>query len=89
MPGGHGGIHSRLQISQPPQLVDDPLADLPEDLANVGIAGRLDFDKAGLEARFGTIEIDALMVGLSRKTFVCFELSKVQNHPCAATQLLR
>ena len=36
------------------------MADLLEDLGNVGIAGRFGFDKVWLEARFGTIEVDAL-----------------------------
>jgi hypothetical protein len=36
------------------------LADLLEDFANVGIIGRLDFDKPGLEARLGAIKVDAL-----------------------------
>ena len=57
---GHCSLNSRLQISPPAQLTDDPVANLLEDLGNVGIAGRLDFDKARLEVRFGTIEVDAL-----------------------------
>jgi hypothetical protein len=57
---GHSSLNSHLQIFQPAQLTDDPVADLLEDLGNVGIARRLDFDKAGLEGCFGTIEVDAL-----------------------------
>src|SRR5262249_37532057 len=45
---GHSSFNPRLQISQPAQLTDDPVADLSEDLGNVGIARRLNFDKAGL-----------------------------------------
>ena len=45
IPGGYGGIDSRLQVSQVTQLTDDPPADLLEDPGNVRIAGRLDRDK--------------------------------------------
>src|SRR5713101_863014 len=55
---GHGGVDSRLQVSQPTQRADDPPTDLLEDLGNVRIAGRLDLDKARLEALVGPIKID-------------------------------
>jgi hypothetical protein len=57
---GHGGLHSRLSISQPTQLADHPTADFPDDVGHVGITGWLGFDKAGLEAGFGAIEVDTL-----------------------------
>src|SRR5438128_7502532 len=60
IPGGHGGIHARLQIAEPTQLTDDAVTDLLEDRGNVRIAGRFDFDKAGLAARCGAIEVDTL-----------------------------
>ncbi len=60
IPGGHGDIHSCFQVSQLAQLANDPVADLLENLGNVGIAGRFGFDKAGLEAHFAAIEVDAL-----------------------------
>ena len=59
IPGGHGGINSRLQISQPTQRANDPPADLLDHVGDVGIGWRLDLDKARLEARLGAIEIDA------------------------------
>jgi hypothetical protein len=60
MAGGHGGIDSRLQIAQPTQLADHPSTDFLDDVGYVGITGRLDFDKAGLESGFGTIEVNTL-----------------------------
>src|SRR5712691_6749479 len=60
IPGGHSCVNSRFQVSQPAQPADDPPADFLDDVCNVGIAGRLDLDKAGLAARFGTIAVDAL-----------------------------
>ena len=60
IPGGYGGIDSRLQVSQVAQLTDHPPADLLEDPGNVRIAGRLDLDETRLEALVGAIEIDTL-----------------------------
>jgi hypothetical protein len=48
--GGHGGIHARLQISQPTQRADDPVADLLENRSNGSIAGRLALDKPAIFA---------------------------------------
>jgi hypothetical protein len=56
----HRCLNSRFQLSPPAQLTDDPVADLLEDLGNGGSTGGLDFDKAGLEVRCGTIEGSAL-----------------------------
>ena len=42
------------------ERADDPPTDLLEDLGNVRIAGRLDLDKARLEALVGPIEIGPL-----------------------------
>src|SRR5436309_7382009 len=60
IPGGHGGIQARLQISEPTQLTDDPVTDLLEDRGNVGITGRLALEKARRAALVGAIEIDPL-----------------------------
>src|SRR6516225_12446915 len=60
IPGGHGGLHARLQIAEPTQLTDDAVTELLEDRGNVRIARRFDCDKAGLAARCGAIEGDAL-----------------------------
>src|SRR6516162_11288133 len=60
IPGGHGGLHARLQISAPTQLTEDAVTELLEDRGNVRIAGRFDCDKAGRAARCGAIEGDAL-----------------------------
>jgi hypothetical protein len=57
---GHGVVDACRQGSQPTQCADDPPTDLPEDLGNVRIAGRLALDKPGLEARLYAIEVDAL-----------------------------
>ena len=66
MPCGHGAIDTRLQVSQPPQRADNPMADLLDhvscsagaDIGDVGIAGWIALEKARLEALVGTIEID-------------------------------
>jgi hypothetical protein len=40
------------------ELTDDPMADFLHDGCHIGIAGRVDREKAGLEALVGAIEID-------------------------------
>src|SRR5262249_7383976 len=60
IPGGYRSLNARLQISEPTQHTDDSVTELLEDRGNVRIAGRFGFDKAGLAARFGAIEVDAL-----------------------------
>jgi len=77
IPGGHRGLHARLQISEPTQLTDDAVTELLEDRGNVRIAGRFDCDKAGLAARCGAIEVDALYedtmemeVGVRRRLYL-------------------
>ena len=57
---GHSGGAARLQVAPVTERTDDPPTDLLEDRGNVRIAGRLALEKARLEARLGTIEIDAL-----------------------------
>src|SRR5262249_24147061 len=47
IPGGHGGLHARLQISEPTQRTDDAMADFLQHVGHVGIAGRLALEKAG------------------------------------------
>jgi hypothetical protein len=54
----HPSVEARLQVSQPTQSADDPLADLLGHGGDVGIAGRLGFDKPGLEVLVGAIQID-------------------------------
>src|SRR5262249_19770036 len=60
IPGGYSSLNARFQISEPTQHTDDAVTELLEDRGNVCIAGRCGFDKAGLEASFGAIEVDAL-----------------------------
>jgi hypothetical protein len=60
MPGGHGDIHARFQISQPAERTDDPPTDLLDHVCHVGIAGWLTLDKAGFESLVRTIEKNAL-----------------------------
>jgi hypothetical protein len=45
MCGGHGGIDACLQISQPMQRADEPVADLLEPRSNGSIAGWLALDQ--------------------------------------------
>jgi hypothetical protein len=42
------------------ELTDDPMADFLKHVCHIGIAGRVDREKAGLEALVGAIEIDPL-----------------------------
>src|SRR5919109_960600 len=42
------------------ELTDDAMADFLKHVCHVGIAGRLAREKAGLAARLGAIEVDAL-----------------------------
>jgi hypothetical protein len=56
----HGGVDARLQVSPLTERADDPPTDLLENLGNVRIAGRLDLDKARLEALVSPIEIGSL-----------------------------
>ena len=50
IPGGHSWVNAHCQVSQPASLADDPPADVLDDVGNVGSAGRLDLEKAGLAA---------------------------------------
>src|SRR5262249_673134 len=58
--GGHRRIETRLQVSQLAELAHNPMADLRDNRGDIGIGGRLDCDKAWLEARLSAIEVDAL-----------------------------
>src|SRR5262249_4363239 len=60
IPRGHGGVATRFEVAQMAELTDDTMADFLHDGCHVGIAGRLAREKAGLEARLGAIEVDAL-----------------------------
>src|SRR6266699_7230378 len=42
------------------ELTDDAMADFLHHVCHVDIAGRLDREKAGLEARLGAVEVDTL-----------------------------
>ena len=58
--GRHRRVATRFEVPQRAELADDPMADRLDHRGDVGIAGRLDREKAGLEARLGAIEVDAL-----------------------------
>src|SRR5215471_11556357 len=58
--GGHRGVQTRFQITQPTQLPDDPATDFLEDRGDIAIGRRLTREKAGLQASGGAIEVDAL-----------------------------
>jgi hypothetical protein len=58
--GRHRGVATRFEVAQMAELTDDAVADFLHHVCHVGIAGRLDREKAGLEARLGAIEVDAL-----------------------------
>src|SRR5262245_8224221 len=58
--GRHRSVATHFEVSQRAELTDDAMADFLNHVCHVGIAGRLDREKAGLEARFGAIEVDAL-----------------------------
>src|SRR5215831_17493309 len=60
IPGGHGGLHARLQVAQPTQRTDDPVTDLLEDRGDVDIARWLAREKAGFAPFVGAIEVDPL-----------------------------
>ena len=58
---------TRLQVSQPTQHADDQPADLLDHGGSVSIAGRLGFDKPGLEAQVGAIEIEGTAKTLDKR----------------------
>src|SRR5215831_1424137 len=68
MPRGYHVLCASLQIAQPPQRTDDPMADLLDhvscsagaDGGDVGIRGGLGGDKPRLAALVGAIHIDSL-----------------------------
>ena len=75
----HYGIETRFEVPQMAELTDDAMADFLKYVCHVGIAGRLDREKAGLEARFGAIEVDALKkdtmkmeIGVRRRLYLIF-----------------
>jgi hypothetical protein len=57
---GRSSVDARLQVSQVAQRADDSPADLLDHLSDIGIGGRLDFDKAWLEVLVIAIEIHPL-----------------------------
>jgi len=75
----HRRIATRFEVPQTAELADDPMADFLNHVCHVGIAGRLDRDKAGLAARLGAIEVDALKkdtmkmeIGVRRRLYLIF-----------------
>ena len=58
--GGHRRVEASLQVSQLAELAHDPMADRRDDRGDIGIGGRLGFDKTRLEALVGAIKVDAL-----------------------------
>ena len=45
-----GRLHFHLQVSQPAWPADEPPADFPDHVCNVGIVERFDFDKSRIGA---------------------------------------
>src|SRR5262249_38296006 len=58
--GRHDGVQTCFEVSQLAELADDPPADRLDHGGDIGIAGRLACEKAGLAARLGAIAVDAL-----------------------------
>jgi hypothetical protein len=56
----HDGVQTCFEVSQMAELADDPPADLLDHVGDVGVGRGLALEKAGLEARFSAIQIDAL-----------------------------
>ena len=58
--GRHRRVATRFEVPQLAELTDDAMADFLKHVCHIGIAGRVDREKAGLEALVGAIEIDPL-----------------------------
>src|SRR5437899_8927725 len=60
IPGGHGGLHARLQVSQVAQLTNDPPTDLLEHGGDVGVGRGLAREKAWRAPLVSALQRDTL-----------------------------
>ena len=73
----HHGVETRFEVPQLAELTDDAMADFLKYVCHVGIAGRLDREKAGRASLIGTIQIDPLQedevemeIGVRRRLYL-------------------